>query len=93
MIAGDQEHGNPGTRHTLQGLERLVDQARLHSWPVKEIAAVDEKIDALLHGSSAGTLVVGQEVLAPTAAADAGVGRMIESQVRIRDEQNPDVIG
>jgi hypothetical protein len=89
VIPGHHEDRNAcfGDRH--QGAEGLEDQGRRDPRAVEYVSAVDDQIDVPCQGRLQGPLMVGEEVMPPPPPLHPRAGGEVESEVGVRQEENP----
>ena len=90
MVAGNHHHGDPVVGETSKGLEGLGHQRVRDARVVEHVAGMDHHVHLPGPRRLQGPQVVGKKVVPAPAAPDAGGHRMIEAQMGIGDEEDPD---
>ena len=86
MVPGHYEYGNSLVCDSLEGDERALDETGRHSTAEKQVAAMNNKIDSLLHCCPQDQLEIGEEVVTPPAAVDPRSLGEIEAEMSVRQE-------
>jgi len=88
VVAGNHEHRRAFVGDLQEGFEGLIHQGGRDPGPVKDVATVDYQVYLLLPRCGQGTLMVGEEVVAPTPPIDARVERQIEPEVGVGQQKD-----
>ena len=88
MVARDHDHGNPCLGDPLERGECLMDQAGRNVRPMKDISAVHEQVHAGLDRGVTDRAMVGEEVEPAPAPAHPRPEWMVESEVRVGEQED-----
>ena len=92
MVARNDEHGDTEVGDASQGLVRLIRECRQHGRPIEHVAGVHHEIDFARECRRECGGIVGEKIVAATSPADARAHGEVEAEVRVREEENSDVV-
>lgn len=89
VIARNDEHRKSQLGYASQRLVRLICDTRRHGRPIEDVAGVNDDVYLTISCRLERAMIVSEKVVSAPPSICARPHREIESQMRIREQQNP----